>query len=748
MDLQTLWFAAVAVLWTGFLLLEGFDFGVAALLPVLGRRPADRHLMLRSIGPLWDGNEVWLITAAGAVFAAFPGWYATWLPALYLPFVIVLLGLIVRAVAFEWRHSSHDPRWDATWTHVITAGSLVAALGVGAALGRDHARACRSTPTATGSAAPSPGSAGRRCSARSRSLGVRPRPRGAVPRAEDRRRRAAAGPGAGAALVAGRRAAAARAGPALVHLRYGTPVTAVLWLVAALAVVVTWARIRVDREGQAFAALGGAAGRPRPPRSSAPPTRSSSPRRSTRAFDVTVADASVSDYTLTVMTWVAGVGLPVVLAYQAWTYWVFRKRLTAEPQHEPDGAEVPADARPRAAGGAGRGARAARRRWSGRRWPRSAQTAGVVLLAAGLAHGRRPASPAWPTARRHGAAAAGRASGSRLRAAGRHGSGEVLAARDARRAEDALRRALLAPARRARPPPSPRPAARPGRGARDHPAARPRAGAGHLPAGARADPRRPAGRCCSPSAWTDLLSAGLVAVTLPLVPLFMVLVGQVHPGRRPPTPPGRWTGSPRTSPSWCAGCRCWSGLGRAAEQTAALARLGEAHRTPDAGHAADRVPLRAGARADRHAVGRAGRGDRRRPAGRRAPRPGRRAAPRCCWPRRRSRRCARWARRTTPSEDAALAAAEARAVLAAPAVAVRAGRRLRTTTRAAPTSPSPGLTVRYPGRAVPGAAAGRPRRPARRAGGAARRRAGRASRRCSPCWPALLGAGRGRSAGR
>src|SRR5215213_11060255 len=135
MDLQTLWFAAVAVLWTGFLLLEGFDFGVAALLPVLGRRPADRHLMLRSIGPLWDGNEVWLITAAGAIFAAFPGWYATWLPALYLPFVLVLLGLIVRAVAFEWRHSHHDERWDGTWTHVITVGSLVAALGVGAALG-------------------------------------------------------------------------------------------------------------------------------------------------------------------------------------------------------------------------------------------------------------------------------------------------------------------------------------------------------------------------------------------------------------------------------------------------------------------------------------------------------------------------------------------------------------------------------------------------------------------------------------
>src|SRR4028119_144252 len=105
MDLQTLWFAAVAVLWTGFLLLEGFDFGVAALLPVLGRRRADRHLMLRSIGPVWDGNEVWLITATGAVFAAFPGWYATWLPALYLPFPAVLARPTARAAASVSRHS-------------------------------------------------------------------------------------------------------------------------------------------------------------------------------------------------------------------------------------------------------------------------------------------------------------------------------------------------------------------------------------------------------------------------------------------------------------------------------------------------------------------------------------------------------------------------------------------------------------------------------------------------------------------
>jgi len=331
MDLQTLWFAAVAVLWTGFLLLEGFDFGVAALLPVLGRRPADRHLMLRSIGPLWDGNEVWLITAAGAVFAAFPGWYATWLPALYLPFVIVLLGLIVRAVAFEWRHSRPEERWDTAWTNVITAGSLVAGLGVGAALG------------ATTLGLPI-GPDGERVGGAFSGLGW-PALLGAAAVA-------------GFAVVHGAlflalktdgdvrlraRALALRWSPVaalpllawagLVHLRYGTPVTAVLWVVAALAVLLTWTRIKVDREGQAFAGwalvllasaatLFGAAYPVVMPSTVDP------------AFDLTVAQASVSDYTLTVMTWVAGVGLPVVLAYQAWTYWVFRKRLTAEPVHE------------------------------------------------------------------------------------------------------------------------------------------------------------------------------------------------------------------------------------------------------------------------------------------------------------------------------------------------------------------------------------------------------------------------------
>ena len=338
MDLQTLWFAAVAVLWTGFLLLEGFDFGVAALIPVLGRKTSDRHLMLRSIGPLWDGNEVWLITAAGAVFAAFPGWYATWLPALYLPFVLVLLGLIIRAVAFEWRHSHHTDAWDATWTRVITTGSLVAALGVGAALGATtlglpidaHGNRVGGPFAGLGWPALLGAVAVLSFSLVHGAMFLTLKVDGDV-RLRARRFALLWSPVAALPLLGWAGA---------VHLRSGTPTTAVLWLVAALAVVLAWARLRVGREGQAFAAWGTLLV------ASAATIFGAVypvvvPSTINRAFDVTVADASVSDYTLTVMTWAAGVGLPVVLAYQAWTYWVFRKRLSAEPVHE-EPAEVPA----------------------------------------------------------------------------------------------------------------------------------------------------------------------------------------------------------------------------------------------------------------------------------------------------------------------------------------------------------------------------------------------------------------------
>ena len=326
MTLVGVWFAAIAVLWLGFLFLEGFDFGVALLLPVLGRDEERRSLLLRTIGPVWDGNEVWLVTAVGATFAAFPGWYASWLSSAYLLFLVVLLGLIGRAVALEWRHAHHSPRWERRWSTVVTVGSLLAAAGIGAAVGAatlglpldaDANRvggpfawlgwgavlgavaivgfclvhgaifvALRTHEPVRGQAA---------------ALALRAAPVAAVP-----------------LLVWG----------ALVQARTGTAWTGALWTVAPAAAAVAWWRLRAGREGQAFAAwsvmlmasLGTvfAAAWPVVLHSTAGP-------------DLTAHAATVSHGTLTLMTWLAAVGLPATIAYQAWTYWVFRRRLRVSP---------------------------------------------------------------------------------------------------------------------------------------------------------------------------------------------------------------------------------------------------------------------------------------------------------------------------------------------------------------------------------------------------------------------------------
>ena len=110
-----IWFLLIAVLWIGFFFLEGFDFGVAMLYPVIGKDPTERRVMINTVGPTWDGNEVWLITAGGAMFAAFPGWYATLFSGLYLPLLLVLLGLIARGVAFEYRALMPDDNWRDTF---------------------------------------------------------------------------------------------------------------------------------------------------------------------------------------------------------------------------------------------------------------------------------------------------------------------------------------------------------------------------------------------------------------------------------------------------------------------------------------------------------------------------------------------------------------------------------------------------------------------------------------------------------
>jgi cytochrome bd ubiquinol oxidase subunit II len=133
MDLQILWFCLIAILWAGYFLLEGFDFGVGMLLPFLPEGEDDRQTMLRTIGPVWDGNEVWLVVAGGATFAAFPAWYATMFSGFYVALLLVLFFLIIRVVSFEWRSKSETSGWRAFWTWCNTIGSAGAALvwGVG-----------------------------------------------------------------------------------------------------------------------------------------------------------------------------------------------------------------------------------------------------------------------------------------------------------------------------------------------------------------------------------------------------------------------------------------------------------------------------------------------------------------------------------------------------------------------------------------------------------------------------------------
>jgi cytochrome d ubiquinol oxidase subunit II len=133
MNLQTLWFVLIGVLWSGYFVLEGFDFGVGLLLPFLPHDERERGEMLETIGPVWDGNEVWLVTAGGATFAAFPAWYGTMFSGFYIALLLVLFFLIIRVLSFEWREKGDSPRWRATWKWANAVGSFGASLiwGVG-----------------------------------------------------------------------------------------------------------------------------------------------------------------------------------------------------------------------------------------------------------------------------------------------------------------------------------------------------------------------------------------------------------------------------------------------------------------------------------------------------------------------------------------------------------------------------------------------------------------------------------------
>ncbi len=140
MGFQIFWFVVIAMLWTGFFVLEGFDFGVGILRDVVGKTDVERRVAINTIGPLWDGNEVWLIVAGAAMFAAFPAWYATMFSGFYIALVLLLVALIVRGVSFEFRGKRDSERWRRNWDRLSTAGSVLAPFLIGVALGQPAPR--------------------------------------------------------------------------------------------------------------------------------------------------------------------------------------------------------------------------------------------------------------------------------------------------------------------------------------------------------------------------------------------------------------------------------------------------------------------------------------------------------------------------------------------------------------------------------------------------------------------------------
>ncbi|WP_104117438.1 cytochrome d ubiquinol oxidase subunit II [Arthrobacter sp. B1805] len=323
--LPTLWFVLIAVLWAGYLFLEGFDLGVGMLMKLMARNDTQRRVLLNTVGPVWDGNEVWLVTAVGATFAAFPHWYASLLSALYLPFLVVLLGLIFRAVAFEWRGKRDSDAWRNRWDWAIAIGSFTAAAGIGAALAltttglpldADGNRVGGAFAWATAPAFLGAAAVVLFClvhAAAFLALKTEGGVRGQADRLFRRLLPLAMVPFVGWAL--------------LVQADTGSVVT---WLVVVLAVVAFVAAHRsstAGRDGRAFAALGvGMLALVGSIFGAVFPVVL--PSTLDDAFDLTTQNAASSPYTLGLMSVVACFGLPLVLAYQAWTYWVFRRRVS------------------------------------------------------------------------------------------------------------------------------------------------------------------------------------------------------------------------------------------------------------------------------------------------------------------------------------------------------------------------------------------------------------------------------------
>jgi cytochrome d ubiquinol oxidase subunit II len=328
LNLETLWFGLIAVLWIGYFFLEGFDFGVGILLPVLSRDEIDRRIMVNTIGPVWDGNEVWLLVAGGATFAAFPEWYATMFSGFYLALFLVLTALIFRGVAFEFRGKGRHPEWKVWWDRAIFWGSAVPALLLGVAF----ANVLRGVPI--GPDREFAGSFFDLLNPYALLGGMTTlllfTLHGGVfltlkvdGELRDRARRTSrwlAVPTATAVF--------AFLAWTFVNARDNDGVVPGVVPIAAVAgvVAVEWL-LRERLDGWAFVATGLAiVGLTATIFLNLYPRVM--PSSLGAANDLTIWNASSTHYTLTVMTIVAAIFTPIVLAYQAWTYWVFRRRLS------------------------------------------------------------------------------------------------------------------------------------------------------------------------------------------------------------------------------------------------------------------------------------------------------------------------------------------------------------------------------------------------------------------------------------
>jgi cytochrome bd ubiquinol oxidase subunit II len=330
--LNNVWYVIIAIFWVGFFILEGFDFGVGMLHSFVGKDDRERRIAVNSIGPIWDGNEVWLIVAGAAMFAAFPSWYATMFSTFYLALVIVLLALIVRGVSFEYHRKIDDPRWRSTWKWSLTLGSLFIPFLLGTALGDLlHGLPIDSSHNYTGNffglLVPFGLYTGLTVTVLSLFVGaayLTLKTEGAL---HDR-----------VAPLSGRLGwlAAAITFGWLTWLHVGISSGFVPKPIEALALVAVIGGAllaEAGAEGWAFAAAAAAIGSVVAsiffelfPRVMVSSTNS--------AYNLTVANSSSNSYSLKVMTVVAVIFFPLVLLYQGWSLYIFRKRIGGGPPAE------------------------------------------------------------------------------------------------------------------------------------------------------------------------------------------------------------------------------------------------------------------------------------------------------------------------------------------------------------------------------------------------------------------------------